>query len=363
MLDTTVLSFLFAFAAIFWIGLFVLTSNPLTLLSRAGAALLFVLSLFILSGSFIFSSHTIEEFRTVLRINAFTIYLSAAIWLHISVLMLNKSDQTKWKNIVLVGYFLAILFSLLELTTNLVINYDVLVHPLSRFKYIYEKGPLFVPAVGFVGLYFLMTGKNLWDLYKDSSEKANEWLKYFLPFLISIVFAGGVALVVSTFFFTPEPIVKEIGEFVLLASVFLLAANVLINRLFLDGAKANLGKEFFYSTITVTTILVLYFALLPALNVSINPRSLVFLSIFIALILLTHTSYDWIMSFVRNVFYQGKVALLRVTDEEVGLALRNLQRPERLEESSLLRLKILERFEKDGQDKISALKKLITEAI
>lgn len=361
MLNPEAIFFLLAFAAIFWVGIFVLTSNPFNQLSRVGAGLLFVLSLFLLSGVFIFTANDLAEFRTIFRLNAFTIYLPAALWFHSSVLMLKKNEQMKWRFLIWVGYFIAIASSLLELVSDLVINYDKVIYPVSRFKFIYDKGPLFFPAVGFVVVYFLLTSKNLWDLYRVSKEKTQEWFKYLFPLATSLFFALGVALIVSTFIFSPVKQVKEAGEMILIFSVALLAINVLINRLFLDGAKANLGKEFFYSSITVAAFLAIYLAALFSFKISPIPRNLILISIFVALILITHSTYDWIMSFVRNIFYKGEVILPRVTDEEVSLALRNFRRPECLEESSLMRLKLV--AVGNQKPSIDKLRDLLKEAV
>ncbi len=360
MLDPAVLAFLFAFAAIFWVGIFVLTSNPYNTLSRVGASLLFCLSLYLLSGAFLFSSHSLGEFRNIFRINAFTIYFPAAIWLQVSVLMLKKSDQKKWKFLVLLGYMLALIFSLLEFKTDLVLNYDKVIYPVSRFKYIYAKGPLFFIAIGFVLSYFFLTSRNLLELYKKAKNGDEGKLKYLFPLVTSLIFATGLILIVSTFVLGPIREVKEAGEMIVSLAIVLLAANVFFNRLFLDGAKTNLGKEFLYSTFTVTVIVLVYLGTLLSFQVKFGIKNLIFLSIFILLVLLTHTTYDWIMSFVRNIF-QGDISFPRVTDEEVNTALRNLQRPERLEASTLMRLKSV--ASSNPKPSLDKLRDLIKESV
>lgn len=252
--------------------------------------------------------------------------------------MLKKNDQKKWKLLVLLGYLLALFFSFLELKTDLVLNYDKVIYPVSRFKYIYAKGPLFFPAIGFVLSYFFLTSRNLFELYKKARSGDEGKLKYLFPLVTSLVFSLGVILIVSTFVVGPIKLIKEAGEVIISLAIVSLAASVFFNRLFLDGAKTSLGKEFLYSTFTVAIIVLVYLGSLLSFQVNFGVKNLILLSVFIILVLLTHTTYDWIMSFVRNIF-QGEISFPRVTDEEVNIALRNLQRPERLETSTLMRLK------------------------
>jgi hypothetical protein len=196
-------------------------------------------------------------------------------------------------------------------------------------------------AIIFVLIYLTLTGFNLLQNFLKAPAKDKDWLKFIFPVATTALFALGVFLIVLTFFIGPNAMVKEAGETTISISVALLAVNVLLNRLFLDGAKSNIGREFIYSSITVSLIVFAYLFLLSFFGIEVTPRNLAFLSAFILLTLITHSTYDWVMSFVRNLFYSHEVSLPRANDEEVSVALRNLNRPERLESSSLMRLKLV----------------------
>ncbi len=360
MFSLTVILFLVVSAFIFWVGIFVLTSNPFNTLSRVGAALLFTSSIFFLTGAFIYSAGSVEETRFIFKSSAFAVYLSAVLWCHVSVLLSDAPAQRKWFGVLVLGYFLGVGLSVLETSTNLVFDYDTLAAPISRFKFIFSKGPLFYPAAVFIVFYASLSSYNLLQLYLGAKDRAKCWFKYTFPLVASVLFTIGFLTLLVPFIFTHSTLIKSIAEVVLGLSILLLAANVFANRLFLDGARSNFGREFVYSTITVFGLSIIYLGLIFIFNLEVSINKILFISIFIFVLLSTHTLYDWIMSFVRNIFYRGEVFIPRVTDEEISLALRNYNKPSRLEQSTLLRLRVVNN---DVTSPVDRLRDLIKESI
>jgi hypothetical protein len=341
MFSPVVILLIVATAFVFWVGVFVLTSNPFNASSRIGGLLLIALSVYFIIGALIFSTTSVGDYKWIFRLTAFSYYVSVPLWFHYSVLSLRGEKQSRWLPFIVIGYLTGIAFSVLEATTNLVTNYNVVSSSILRFKFIFGKGPLFLPSFIILIAYALATVYNLIQVYLKNPEHAKNRLKHIFPIIPAVLFLAGVFLVLYTFVVQPSILIKEISEATICLSVILLAVNVFINRLLLEGAKTNLNREFFYSTISVLLIIAAYLGLIIGFKVRATSNNVLFVIILLFIILSSHSIYDWLMSFVRNIFYQGEIVLPRVTDEEVSLALRNLNKPEKLEKSSLMRLKII----------------------
>ena len=357
MFEPNVIVLIILSALIFWVGIFVFTSNPFSTLSRIGSALIFVSSAFLITGAFLFSAGSLEEYRLIFRLSAFTMYMSAILWFHISVLLSGAEVQKKWFGVVTVGYFFGILLSILEPVTNLVFDYENVIAPVSRYKFIFAKGPLFYPAVIFILSYASLATFNLSQLYKNNKNRPESLIKFLFPIVASLSFTVGFLMIVTSFAINDNRVFKSIGEAVSVLSVVLLATSVFINRLFLEGWKASLGREFVYSTIAVFIIVALYVVMLLLFQFETKANVILFVSTLIFLLLATHTLYDWLMSFIRNIFYQGQFSLPLITDEEVNISLRSINRPEKLEASVLIRLKLVEDGPSPSVDKLRLLLK------
>ena len=297
MFEPNVIVLIILSALIFWVGIFVFTSNPFSTLSRIGSALIFVSSAFLITGAFLFSAGSLEEYRLIFRLSAFTMYMSAILWFHISVLLSGAEVQKKWFGVVTVGYFFGILLSILEPVTNLVFDYENVIAPVSRYKFIFAKGPLFYPAVIFILSYASLATFNLSQLYKNNKNRPESLIKFLFPIVASLSFTVGFLMIVTSFAINENRVFKSIGEAVSVLSVVLLATSVFINRLFLEGWKASLGREFVYSTIAVFIIVALYIVMLLLFQFETKANVILFVSTLIFLLLATHTLYDWLMSF------------------------------------------------------------------
>lgn len=347
------LLFLFAALSIFWVGIFVFTSNPFNKLSRLGSLLLIVLACFNIVGYLLYSTNSYIDYGVIYRYFGFPLVFIPVIWFHIAVLMTKERPGKLWVFLIFLGYTLGVVSYFLNATTFFIFDYNRLIAPISRSHFIFAHGPLFYPALVhmfvFFSLAFFIFVKKYFE-FRGSSEN----LKLLFSFLISLIFMLGFFIIIASSIFITNVFVQETGEDLIALGAVLLVINVVLNKLFLEEAKTNLYKEFIYSTITSISIILIYTLVLIIFRINAVGLNMFFIPLFLFLLLLTHSIYDWVMSFVRNIF-QGEISLPRVTDEEVGTALRNLRRPDRLEESTLLRLKVTSENTKPNLDRLKEL--------
>jgi len=146
-------------------------------------------------------------------------------------------------------------------------------------------------------------------------------------------------------------------------SLLLFIYSIVKYYLFVSTTRL-LDKVFFIKTLVVVVITSIYFAAFVASGVELNFSVYVLLILTMLLVILTHTLYDWISTFVNDLLYNVKSGLSIVTDEEVNFALKNLNDYEKLENSTLLRLGLVDRLMKvKNLTPIDALREVIGESV
>ncbi len=283
--------------------------------------------------------------------------LAPALWLHISVLTTKREALAIWKILVPAGYVLACVYYIGFAFSGLIMDFDELVGPVGRFAFIFKSGPLFYLVMTVITLYFSLAFINFFQDYKEKKT-----FQAVLPFLVSLLFVIGWLLIIASYIFRYNHLVQETGEFIISASVILLAGVVIANRLFLEGAKTNVNREFFYSTLSVSLIVASYLVLGLLFGIEVFGLSRQVLRvIFVFLLIVSHTFYSWVTSFIRNVFYKQELLLPRVTDEEASQVLRSLNKPEILEKNILMRLRLVSKDK--NKMSLDQLKEVVKESI
>jgi hypothetical protein len=124
-------------------------------------------------------------------------------------------------------------------------------------------------------------------------------------------------------------------------------------------------KAFFMRTVGLLAILALYFFSFILLDANKNLASFILLNVIFALVIFTHSLYNWFSTFVNDLIYNALSGFSVVSDEEVALVLKNYNNPRVLEDSQLLKLGFVACKVKNGDVKtpIDALKLALGEAI
>ena len=133
----------------------------------------------------------------------------------------------------------------------------------------------------------------------------------------------------------------------------------------IEEAKIIFGRSFFYSSMVMLLIFVFYFAAL-IINGDqfISIKSFITPFILAYLIILTHPAYDWLSTFVKDIMYNISSGISVVNDEEVYQAIRNYNSPGKLENSSLLRLNLIDKEKRINEtNPVDSLKNVIKKSI
>lgn len=265
------------------------------------------------------------------------------------------------KPLVILAFIFGFILTVLGAFTHLIYDYSKVNITKSPSIYLISEGKFYwLFSIEII----LLTFFAVYNFYRATLDKTQEAKKGFAILVFgAILFAvAGTLLNLNVLFGNLYP--ETPGEIILLIGLIFITYSIIRYSAHFETGTTLFGKEFLLST---AVLIALYFVIIGGVFLIGFPysfRLLVLIVVLLLLIPVTHAGYDWFMSFARNIFYQRIIEIPKVTDEEVLLALRNYNRPERLEDSSLLRLKVLKKLvEKDDSDTLSALRKLIREAV
>ena len=136
--------------------------------------------------------------------------------------------------------------------------------------------------------------------------------------------------------------------------------------LLIEETKIVFGKTFFYSTIVIAIIIVLYLSIiLSAKSQFLSLGSLIVPYILVYLLIATHPAYDWLSTFVRDLVYNVSSGFSLVNDPEVYQVLKNYKNPRLLENVPLLRLNLInQEMRKDkAKTPVDGLRNILEESI
>jgi len=331
---------------LWWVAIYLIAQNPFNKITQIVFGFLVTVSFYFSSDVFfeaINQTHQYYLTGIVLKIFIWAMYLPPILIYHATYLLIPEIRRKLWQKISLyVVYAMAFVTMMVEIFTSLIRNYDQF--SLSSYsgnfaeatgKYFFLIGILFM----FV---FILTASNLYNLMKEQPYKSVGWYKYFWPFS-GMTFAAllGPFVLISYYGLIPHSAILPVTDFALI--ILPLTYSIIRYNLFIGEAKIIFGRTFYYSTLAIVSSIAIY---LVVVLLTINPftsvRSLVFPYILLYLLVATHPIYNWISTFFRDVIYNISSGHSIVTDDEVAQALREYHNFERLSESSLLRLSLVD---------------------
>jgi hypothetical protein len=354
---------------LWWMAVYLFTQNPFSRIIQLAAGLFGAVSFYFTTDLFLYlaqQTHQYSVYAVVLRSFSWALYLPVVFLYHASLTLIPASKKSKWQTLNLYySYFFAIALMIVEGTTNLIRNYSLFYS--SNFsggldqatgKYFWLIGLFILPAL--VG-----AAINFYVKMKGEKSFSRNWYKYFWPMVgLGTSAALGVFVLLSYYDIIPHPIILPVIDLALI--VVPLVYSILRYNLFFDEAKTIFGKNFIYSTLSVIFLLALYFTIIFLVSEplqSIHNTILPFA--FAYLLIASHPIYNWLSTFINDLVFNAVRGFSVVNDDEVAQALRDINKPERLEESSLLRLNAVARKVSKGEacDSLEALIVLLKEAI
>jgi len=340
-----------------WIGIYLLSRNPYAPLSWLTFGLLAAFAFIFEADPIYTNTRTPEEYIKWQKIIDWSLFFAPIFYFHASLFF--KTGRKRFQNYLLIlGYVVAFIFYTLHIKGGLIVKEGILRMSDFKYNFAFDPGVLLWPAVIFESTYLALAVNNFFQ-----GIKKNFW-KYFLPalggtlYIISANFLGIAYHIIIPFAVIYFNTGAALGTLLVIYSV-------VRYHLFAPSEKIIFGRDFLYLTLGIVFIIALYLGGFFISGISLNFPALVFLLILLVLVLTTHCFYDWLTTFVRDVVYNISSGLSIVNDEEVYQALRNYNKPDRLEDSPLLRLNLINQNIRKGEAEtpVDALRGLIKEAI
>lgn len=354
---------------LWWTAIYLFTQNPFNRIVQILSALLATVSFYFSCDVFfgaVLSTHQYSLNTVILRLFIPTLYLPSVLFYHASTFLVSAKTRSTWQLITLyLAYFFAGLIVFLEIATNMIRNYPIFSSPSfggnlaeATGKYFFLIGIFFIFIISAIVIAF-------YKAMRSQPKYSSNWYKFLWPFWGSTLSALlGPVVLASYYQLIPHSVILPAIDFALL--IIPLIYSMIRYSLFLDDAKVIFGRNFLYSTLAIFSILVIYFMIIAFTATPFASISSMILPFCLAYLLIaSHPLYDWIITFARDIIYRVPSGYSVVTDDEVLHLLKDINAPEKLEQSSLLRLNVVTLSVKNGhvETTIDALKTLAEKAI
>ena len=354
---------------LWWTAIYLFTQNPFNKVTKVAAIFLATISFYFSSDIFLGAINTTGQYHLTaiaLRTFIWSMYLPIALIYHASYLLVQENKRKVWQKISLyLVYALTFSMIVLELMTNLVRDYSVFLSSSFKGNLTDATGKYFYLVGIFLILTLLLVALNFYQAMKQEKTKSANWYKYFWPFLgITLSALLGPVVLAGYYNIISYSVLFPIIDFALI--ILPLTYSIIKYNLFIDEAKVIFGRNFILSTITIFSLISAILIIMFLAGTRIDTvTSLVFPFILIYILIASHPLYDWISTFIKDVAFGSPSGYSVVTDDEIYQAIKNYNAPEKLDESSLLRLKLIDQtVGKASTDaKLNALRQMIKDGI
>jgi len=214
---------------------------------------------------------------------------------------------------------------------------------------IFTPGLLFVPLIALASICISLATKNYFEKIKNTKA-------FVLPMAASLVYLI-TGLYIGLGFYHNFSYYRIITSLLLAGATFLFAYFIILHN-YAGGLGVDVisfGKRFLYKTALLYITFLIYIAIFIASGTELNFPLFVFLMFVFIVTMAMYSFYDWVSTFINDVVYNVSSGLSLVTDEEVYSTLKNYNKGERLEDSSLLRLNIVNHKVHGGMLPVDAL--------
>lgn len=368
-LEATVLAELTIGLFLWWTAIYLFTQNPFSRVAQLAAGLLASVS-FYFSGdlflSAINSSGQYELTGTAIKLFVWSMYLPMAFLYHASFLLIPEAKRQVWQKISLYLVYISTgAVILLEVFTNTIRNYDIFLSPEFRGNLADATGKHFYLVGLFLIFVLISISLNLYKALKSEKPKTEAWYKFVWPFWgITTAAVLGPIILLSYYKLIPHLAILPVIDFALI--ILPLTYSIVRYNLFIDEAKVVFGRSFFYSTLAILLITIVYFLIISLGGWPFDTvYSLILPFVLGYLLIASHPIYEWVITFLRDLVYKIPAGFSLVNDEEVQRAIKDYNSYEKLEDSSLLRLKLIEKTIRMGKAKtpVDALRLILRESV
>ena len=344
---------LFVGSLIIWVGIYLVSRNFSS--KTFWTIMLYLLSVgtMMVTDTFLRNAPDIEEYILWQKMTDWAIFFMPALFTHASIRIAGNKHRSL-KYVIYLGYIIAIAATALDASGNYILNREEIRFAEYRRFDGFEAGPLLVPAMGSLLMLSLIGNIQWWK--KPKTLKINFLLPVIAGAILSLALAFGIAS-----FYVRVQIADVVLGAVTAIGTLLFGYAVVKYHISSDG-KILLNKSFYVRTIIIYIIISVYIIFLSAFLPESYDSLIVYCLIIVSL-MMTHSFYDWFVTFSNDFIYNISSGLSVVADDEAAQLLRNYNSPQKLEDSPLLRLKIIKIKIRKGSLGIDALRSLLDESL
>lgn len=335
-----------------WVSAYLLSKNPTNFLSWTAFFFLASIGIVLVTDPILIHSRTFDEYVWWQKITSWPLFFSPVFFYHASVLASGTKSKLS-KYLIIFGYFSAAVYFIMELHGGLILKESIMRYAdYKRFDG-FAAGSFMVPSVGTASVYAIL------GTLTFLKETKKSFYKFFFPALGGMIyFLTGILTIFSYYFFISwANIAFTVG--ISFGALFL--AFSLVRFHLCSPAEKIFDRNFLYKTIGVVLIALLYILSFEISKLPMNFESLVLFISVLTLVFFTHSFYEWLITFINDLLFNPRKGLSVVNDEEVYQALKNYQTPEKIENSSLLRLNLVKNS--TGKTPVDSLRLAIENAI
>lgn len=340
----------------FWVGTYQLSQNIKSYFSWLIFFFFFATGFTVLADPIIYNTLDYHTYIHWQKLTDWPLFLMPVLCLHIATSVSNKIK--KLKPMLAAGYLFTIFLFFVDIKGGLILKEGIIRY--SDFRRIdsFAPGILMIPFVIYCIVYFLVSAYQFNWVRKQ--KKNNKFLLAILGLIILTI----SAILTGTSYYTYIPNTTSIFNIGVATGELLLICFILSYYQLVNNERNIFDRSFVYRTLLLGFVILAYTSTFISGRNRIDFTDLVFMVFLVLLIIISHSLYEWINTFINDLLYNPQSGLSVVTDEEIYQVIKNYSSPEKLDNNSLQRLKIIsKKIRSDNDTPIDTLKQIVKNSI
>lgn len=346
---------------VWWLAIYLLSKNLRSRLALISSLFLASLSVFLLAVEISKYLTTYDYYNVTWHSVEWSYLLPIALIFHFSVIVTRSTNKRLNQILLIIIYMAVAVLFFLTNRTNLMIDYDTYKY-IHGTGYVNPRGPIFWLLVPAIALSTIGAAANYYTALSKAGDIHNR-RKFSLALLSSLVYLV-VGVVVVYLYYDPSQITAvRLAPSLLIVPFIPMLVAIFFYRLITDVDYIFNWKEFIYLSITIFLINILSALIfLTMIAPRLGEFALILLPLFMLITITTHSFYDWLTTFIRDLIYNSGKGFSLITDSDVSNLIKDFHVPEKLEVNPLTKFKMTKQAANNGK-LVDAAQAIVREAI
>ncbi|MCX6808171.1 MAG: hypothetical protein NTW50_00695 [Candidatus Berkelbacteria bacterium] len=320
------------------------------------AILLLGMGLFVGGDVLYILAPSLKVYSIIGKILDIGLYLAPALILHASLIIRGRRYNVSSLIIVYIISFVMYILDVASVTTGNGLQLRQGMNIATPNNFIFIPGTLLLPVVAVEVIICLFAAYNFSTIARSMDSV------YFFAVVGAILLSLSGIFMGFAYYWDILSASTYFNVLVSLAMAFIIYSMIKFQA-FSDKTQKIFDKLFYIKTTAISILALLYFAIIWLCGLPHIFSLYLCLLLVLLLVLLTHSFYDWLSTFINDLVFNATSGLSLVNDEEVSQALKYYNKPERIEESTMFRLSIItKKMKQDNITPVDALRSVIREA-